>query len=95
MPARLTVEQVGWVLNCQPHDIPTLVSSRLLKALGNPAANGIKFFCRADVLDLLKDRSWLTKVTNAINQHWHRQNSRKKIHPVNGSQNGHVSLLDS
>jgi hypothetical protein len=87
-PARLTVEQAAWVLNCQPHDIPALVSSRLLKPLGNPAPNSIKFFCTADVLGLLKDRTWLTKVTNTINQHWQRQNSRKRNHSRNGGQNG-------
>jgi hypothetical protein len=92
LPARLTAEQAGWVLNCQPHDIPALVSSRLLKPLGNPPPNGIKFFCTADVLELLNDRSWLTRVTNTINQHWHRQNARKKGHPVNGAQNGHSSV---
>lgn len=82
-PARLTAEQAAWVLNCQPHDLPALVTSRLLKPLGNPPPNGIKFFATADVLELLKDRSWLTKVTNTINQHWHRQNARRK----NGAQN--------
>ena len=37
LPARLTAEQAGWVLNCQAHDIPALVTARLLKPLGNPA----------------------------------------------------------
>ena len=91
LPARLTAEQTGWVLNCQPHDIPALVSSRLLKPLGNPAQNGIKFFCTVDVLEVLKDRSWLTKATNAINTHWQKQNA-KKCRSVNGSQNGHSCL---
>ena len=93
LPARLTAEQAAWVLNCQPHDIPALVSSRLLRPLGNPPPNGIKFFATTDVLELLKDRAWLTKVTNTINQHWHRQNARKKSGLVNGSQNGHSSLV--
>lgn len=35
VPARLTAEQTAWVLNCQPHDILVLVTSRLLKPLGN------------------------------------------------------------
>ena len=43
-PLRLTAEQTAWVLNCQPHDIPVLVAARLLKPLGNPLANGTKFF---------------------------------------------------
>jgi hypothetical protein len=94
LSARLTAEQAAWVLNCQPHDLPIRVSARQLKPLGNPPANGIKFFVTVDVLDFLKDRSWLAKVTNTINQHWHRQNSRKKSCLVNGSQNGHSSPLE-
>ena len=43
MPARLTAEQTAWVLNCGSHDIPPLIAARLLKPLGNPPANGIKF----------------------------------------------------
>lgn len=94
LPARLTAEQAAWVLNCQQHDIPALVSSRLLRPLGNPPPNGIKFFATVEVVELLKDRAWLTKVTNTINQHWHRQNARKKSRFVNGSQNGDSSVLD-
>ena len=33
LPARLTAEQAGWVLNCQTHDIPALINARLLKPL--------------------------------------------------------------
>lgn len=93
LPARLTAEQAAWTINCQPHDIPALITARLLKPLGNPAKNGSKFFCTADIVDLLKNRCWLTKVTNTINQHWHKQNSKKRIHSVNSSQNGHSTLL--
>jgi hypothetical protein len=92
LPARLTSEQAGWVLNCQSHDIPALISSRLLKPLGNPAQNGGKFFCTADVLELTKDRSWLVKVTNTINQHWQRQNFRKKCPSLNGVANSRHEL---
>jgi len=87
-PARLTAEQAAWVLGCQAHDVPILVSSRLLKPLGNPAPNGIKFFATADILELVKDRSWLVKITNTVNQHWQRQNSHKKCHSVDGTQDG-------
>ena len=78
LPARLTAEQAAWVLNCQPHDIPALVAARLLKPLGNPAANSIKFFATADLLEQVKDRTWLVRVSNAICQHWHKKNSAKK-----------------
>ena len=92
LPARLTAEQTGWVLNCQPHDIPALVSSRLLKPLGNPAQNSTKYFATADVLELTKDRAWLVKVTNIICQHWQKQNARKKDYALNSVVNGHASL---
>jgi hypothetical protein len=91
-PVRLTAEETGWVLNCQPHDIPALVASRLLKPLGDPPVNGIKFFCTAEVLELAKDRSWLKKITTTLYQHRHQQNSRAKGRSANGSQNGHPSL---
>jgi hypothetical protein len=89
LPIRLTAEQAGWVLNCQPHDIPALIQARLLKPLGNPAQNGAKFFATADILESSKDRSWLVKVTVTINQHWHRQNGRRKTAVKNGSENDH------
>ena len=86
LPVRLTAEQAGWVLNCQPHDIPALIHARLLKPLGNPSANGAKFFATADLLEIAKDRSWLVKMTTAIHMHWQKQNATKR-HNLRG--NGH------
>ena len=43
LPARLTAEQTAWVLNCQPHDVPVLIASKLLKPLGNPPPNSVKY----------------------------------------------------
>jgi hypothetical protein len=79
LPARLTAEQTAWVLNCQPHDVPILVATRLLKPLGNPPANGIKFFAAADVLELVEDRNWLVRVSSTIYQHWQRKNARQRL----------------
>jgi hypothetical protein len=94
LPARLTAEQAAWLLNCGLHDLPILVATRLLKPLGNPPPNGIKFFAAAEVLELAKDRHWLVKVTTAINQHWHKQNARKKNHS-NIRSNGALPLVIS
>lgn len=47
-PARLSVDQVAWALGCQAHDIPILVAARLIKPLGNPAPNAIKFFATSE-----------------------------------------------
>lgn len=78
LPARLTAEQAAWVINCQPHDVPVLVAARLLKPLGNPVQNAVKYFAAIDLLELMEDRAWLTKVTAAINQHWQKKNHRNK-----------------
>jgi hypothetical protein len=78
LPARLTMEQTAWVLNCQIHDVPVLVSSKLLKPLGNPAQNGTKYFATKEVLEISKDEKWLHRVTAALYQHWQKRNARKK-----------------
>lgn len=88
LPARLTAEQVAWVLNCQPHDVPVLVAARLLKPLGNPLPSAVKFFAAADVLELARDRTWLVKMTNAVSQHWQRKNQRRKGRPPQEAENG-------
>ena len=84
LPARLTAEQAAWVLNCQVHDVPALVAAKLLKPLGNPPANGIKFFATADLLEAVKDRNWLVRLSATIYQHWQKKNARK--HPPSSIQ---------
>jgi hypothetical protein len=54
--ARLTIEQVSRLLGCPAHDLPIPIAGRLLKPLGNPTHNGIKFFSTAEVTDLAKAR---------------------------------------
>lgn len=78
LPARLLAEQVAAVVNCQPHDVPVLVAARLLKPLGNPPPNSVKYFAALEVLEQAKDRTWLAKVTNALNQHWQTKNAARK-----------------
>jgi hypothetical protein len=78
LPARLTAEQAAWVLNCQPHDVPVLVMARLLKPLGSPAPNSVKYFATGELLEMAKDRTWLAKITNAVGQHWKQKNLDKK-----------------
>ena len=79
LPARLTAEQAAWVLNCQLHDIPALVAAKLIKPLGNPPANGIKFFATADLLEATKDRHWLVRMSATIYQHWQKKNARQHL----------------
>lgn len=81
LPARLNVEQVAWVLNCQAHDVPVLVAARLLKPLGNPPQNGTKFFSTRELQEQAQDDKWLNRMTLVIHQHWHTRNARKKELP--------------
>ena len=66
-------------------------AARLLKPLGNPPPNSIKFFATREVLELAKDRTWLAKITHAVNQHWQRKNSQKKGRPAKDSPGGPVA----
>jgi hypothetical protein len=67
-------------VSSQPQDVPILVAARLLKPLGNPPPNSVKFFAASELLEQVKDRAWLAKVTNALNQHWQVRNAARKTH---------------
>jgi len=80
-PARWTMQQIAWTLNCQPHDVPILVAKRLLTPLGNPRPNSVKYFASLEVLELARDRKWLAKMTNVLQQNWQEKNAAKKDLP--------------
>ena len=77
-------EQVGWILNCADQNIRILVRAGLLKPLGEPPENGEKLFAAEEILELVKNRTWLAKVTNAIHKGHFLKNQTRK----NGRQNG-------
>jgi hypothetical protein len=54
-----------------------LIAAKLLKPLGNPPVNGIKYFATADLLETMKDRTWLVRMSATIYQHWQKKNGRK------------------
>lgn len=54
--------------------------ARQLKPLGDSRSNGVKFFAASGVLEQAKDRMWLAKVTNALNQHWQKRNAARRRH---------------
>ena len=95
LPARLNAEQAAMVINCQPHNIPVLVGARLLKPLGNPPANGVKYFATADLLEATKDRNWLARVSATIYQHWHKKNAAVRNRPLFETENGNLALREN
>lgn len=76
-PGRLNAEETAWCLGFAAHDIPILVSKGLLKPLGHPGANGVKFFSFVTVEERRRDTKWLARATDAIIMHWQEKNSRK------------------
>jgi hypothetical protein len=45
----------------------------------------VKFFATTELVELMKERNWLARVTIAINQHWHRKNAICKRHASKGA----------
>ncbi|MGE3309081.1 MAG: hypothetical protein AB7O66_03855 [Limisphaerales bacterium] len=77
LAARLKPEEAARLIGCQPHDIPILVRIGLLKPLGRPPVNAVKYFSRQRVLDLCSKDAWLVQVSDALVQHWQGKNRRR------------------
>jgi len=77
-PARVNPEQAAWHLGFQGHDIAVLVSTGLLKPLGNPPPNGQKYFAAVVIDELRNDTKWLARASDAIYRHWREKNLRKR-----------------
>ena len=76
-PARLTAEEAAWYLGFSSHEIPILVAKGLLKPLGRPPANGVKYFATATLVELQRDVKWLARASDVIVEHWRYKNARK------------------
>jgi hypothetical protein len=78
LPARLCADDTAALLGCQPHDIPVLIATKLLKPLGSPAQNAVKWFATSTLEEVRNDARWLNAATQAIYKHWHVQNVRRR-----------------
>src|SRR5690242_19134149 len=61
-PARLSAQQTSWLLGCREHDIPILLAAKVLKPLGDPPDNGVKYVSKEFILERSKDEAWLARV---------------------------------
>ena len=59
VPGRMNVEEAAWYLGFSQTDISILVGVALLKPLGKPAPNAIRYFARPDLDQLCADAKWL------------------------------------
>jgi hypothetical protein len=76
-PARLDVQETAWYLGFAAHDVPVLVAAGLLKPLGHPPPNGVKYFAAATLTQLRDDPQWLARASDAIVRHWQSKNAAK------------------
>jgi hypothetical protein len=53
-----------------------LVGVGLIKPLGKPAPNAIRFFARPDLDELANDAKWLDRACAALGRHWRVRNER-------------------
>lgn len=77
IPARLNSQESAWFLGFAPHDIPILTSAGLLKPLGHPLPNGVKYFSATTLAKLCEDTQWLSRATDATIKHWRNKNTDK------------------
>lgn len=81
LPAMLTATQTAALLDGGgEHNIPVLVRAGLLKPLGHPSSNAVKYFATVEVLELAADVKQLGKIRDAIYEYWHGRNSAKPKH---------------
>src|SRR5436189_6459676 len=78
VPARLDASQTAWFLGFEPHEIPMLVAAGLLKPLGNPSRNSMKFFATEILEQLRRDEKWLARASDAIANYWRNRNACKR-----------------
>ncbi|HVU08068.1 MAG TPA: hypothetical protein VHG89_05950 [Verrucomicrobiae bacterium] len=77
LPARLTIEQTSWLLGFMPHDISILIAAGLLKPLGQPAPNAVKYFSTVTLCELKQDANWQSRASKEITQHWRKRNLKR------------------
>ena len=78
LPARVNAVEAGWLLGFPTHHIPPLTSSGLLRALGRPSHNSVRYFSTAEIIKLSKDRDWLAKATDAVANFWKEKNRSRR-----------------
>ncbi len=90
IPARLSQEQAAKFLGFQSHNIPILITYKLLKPLGSPAPNAPKYFATVRMRELAANEEWLDKASKIISKHWKAKNSRK----INSQKNLSLPLFN-
>jgi hypothetical protein len=74
-------EQAASLLGFMAHDIPILVKEGLLRPLGNPPGNAVKYFAASEIVQHADDQNWLSRATKALYAHWKSANASRRGKP--------------
>jgi hypothetical protein len=66
LPARLTIEQVGFLLGFQVYELVLLIRMGKLRCLGSPSPNSRKMFSAHYIESLASNFDWLHESTKAV-----------------------------
>ncbi len=55
--------------------IPALIAAGLLKPLGNPPTNAVKYFGTVEVLEMAGESAVFNKIRSTVYQYWCRKNA--------------------
>ena len=77
LPARLHAEEAACLLGFQAHDIPILIKAGVLKPLGSPVPNAVKYFATITVLRLMESEELLHRATKAVSNYWKSKNAKR------------------
>ena len=80
LPARMKADEAAWYLGFSAHEIPILISDGLLKPLGRPPANGVKYFSTVSLDEMRRDVKWLGRASDCVVQYWKTRNEKKTAH---------------
>lgn len=94
LPASCSAAEAAGFLGISPHEIPILLARGLLKPIGHPAPNAPKSFMTSKLEELGRDEKWFGKAKDAISEHWHYKNTRKKKGALAGDKPEEVANAD-
>lgn len=75
LPAMLNTPQTAVLLGLGEHDIPVLIAAGLLKPLGNPPTNAVKYFGTVEVMEMAGEIAVLNKIRSTVYQYWRGKNA--------------------
>jgi hypothetical protein len=75
LPAMLKTPETAIMLGLAEHDIPVLIAAGLLKPLGNPPSNAVKYFGTVEILEMAGESAFLNKIRSTVYQYWRSKNA--------------------